>query len=162
MPTLQRTPPQRVNLPPLPSSPAAEADTTLPTPSQAFRLMNPGVRRTPPSGSTALPPPKTTITAAMTTPMEVEEIRGPEAGPSTTPPPEIPTSSADIRTSAPITPAPKTPRSTKKTAWKATTEPAVPIPIFDVDRTSEDWGKRYDITLDTLELAIRAGAQKWT
>lgn len=89
--------------------------------------------------------------------MEVDDPRGSEAGPSTIPAPDYNTSIA--RDPAPVTPAPRIPRATKRTTI-IPEEPAVPIPVGKGD--VEDWGKRYEITLDTLELAIRAGALKWT
>ena len=83
-----------------------------------------------------------------------------EAGPSTyttamtaptpAPPPTTPAHAS----------APKTPRSTKKTPAQVLAEPAVPIPLDP--NAGEDWGKRYELTLDTLDLAVRAGAQRWT
>jgi len=83
----------------------------------------------------------------------------PEAGPSTTPARIKAASPIRDPAPAPVTPAPKTPRSTKTLA-QVLAEPAIPIPIDDF--AAEDWGKRYEITLDTLELAVRAGAQNWT
>lgn len=69
-----------------------------------------------------------------------------EAGPSSQP--------------APATRAspPRTPR-TRRTA--APVSIADPLPEIQVDETSE-YGKRYELTMDTLQLAIKNAAMKWT
>ncbi|GFZ46816.1 hypothetical protein JCM24511_04036 [Saitozyma sp. JCM 24511] len=109
---------------------------------------------------------------------EVAEVVQPVAGPSTpgpkpaiastTPRPFAQISSAPLATPAaapaPVTPAPKTaPRSTRKTpaqsaqAAQVLDTPAVPIPGDILE-----YGRRWESTMNTLELAVRAGAQKWT
>ncbi|KAI9639266.1 uncharacterized protein MKK02DRAFT_29366 [Dioszegia hungarica] len=70
-----------------------------------------------------------------------------EAGPSTQP-----------SIAAAATPAPRTPRS-RRTAIAAPMED--PVPLMEVEEASQ-WGKRYSITLDTLQLAIKNAAGKWT
>jgi hypothetical protein len=108
---------------------------------------------------------------------EIPEVVQPVAGPSTpvpkppiastTPKPFAQPASAPLVTPAapaPVTPAPKNaPRSTRKTpaqsaqAAQVLDTPAVPIP-----GDSLEYGRRWESTMNTLELAARAGAQKWT
>jgi hypothetical protein len=111
---------------------------------------------------------------------DVPELVQPVAGPSTpapkpsiastTPKPFAQSNIVDVELTtpaaapAPVTPATKTaPRSTRKTpaqsaqAAQVLDTPAVPIP-----GDSLEYGRRWESTMNTLELAVRAGAQKWT
>ncbi|CAD6572889.1 MAG: hypothetical protein TREMPRED_000679 [Tremellales sp. Tagirdzhanova-0007] len=164
---VQRTPPHRVNQRPPPSPRPTEVDMTLPPTSRAFQTSNPGVRRTPPPGTE--PPPSSAMTPQpnLLVPSDMRPIIENDSSvgippahiQSSTPPPAEPVSQAQ-KTPSPLTPIRKPPQSTKKTPAQVLDEPAVPVPIEA--GATEDWGKRYEITLDTLELAVRAGTQKWT
>lgn len=156
---VQRTPPQRVNPPSVPINQELPGDVTLPTPSHAFKPSNRGVMRTPPPGSEVLPSQTNESSIPSVTLMDLDVIPV-ESGPSTTPPvAEVQPPISGIPAPTTPAPAPKTPRS-KKTPAQVLAEPAIQIPIDE--NAVEDWGKRYEITQDTLELAVRAGARKWT
>ena len=164
---VQRTPPQRANQRPTPSSRPQEGGTTLVSPSRAFQSSNPAVRRTPPPGTA--PIPSSAVTPQQDVPVSPGLHRVPHSSssaalvPAQVPqstPPAVATVSETQKTPPPLTPARKPPQSTRKTPAQVLDEPAIPVPIDD--GAIEDWGKRYEITLDTLELAVRAGTQKWT
>ena len=161
--TVQRTPPQRAHAPPV----KTQGSTSVPSPSRAFKPSNPTVLRTPPAGTAApqlSPVPPTPNPASMEephvvdAPMQIDESLPPvmpERALATTP--EL---SPEPTHTAPITPAPKTPKSARKTPAQVLAEPVVPIPLPSGEEA--DYGKRYDVTMETLDLAVRASAQKWT
>ncbi|WWD03289.1 hypothetical protein V865_001340 [Kwoniella europaea PYCC6329] len=75
-----------------------------------------------------------------------------QAGPSTihAPPPTTPSSQSTI---------PKTPRSRRKTMEPLPSPPRIP----SVQQEEEyQFGRRYQLTMETLERAVKAGAQRWT
>ncbi|OCF74322.1 hypothetical protein I204_04693 [Kwoniella mangroviensis CBS 8886] len=75
-----------------------------------------------------------------------------QAGPSTIPalPPTTPSSQSTI---------PKTPRSRRKTLEPLPSPPRIP----SVQQEGEyQFGRRYQLTMETLERAVKAGAQRWT
>ena len=196
---LQRTPPQRVGKPPVSSrrqgDVAPTAYTSLPSPTRAFRPINPGVRHTPPGGlSTRLPPasPPVESEPAPSMRMDMDDPRPlplPETTPpavirATTPPPPAitppPPAASEYNTPGHTTPdlsgtstytpvpAPKTPRSVRKTPAQISQvldRPAEPIESLPVsqDVFGEDaYGRRWKATTKALDEAAKAGAQKWT
>ncbi|WVW84207.1 hypothetical protein I302_106237 [Kwoniella bestiolae CBS 10118] len=72
-----------------------------------------------------------------------------EAGPSTYIPPTTPSSQ---------TTRPKTPRSRRKTMEPLPSPPR----ILPIEEDEYQFGRRYQLTMETLERAVKAGAQRWT
>ncbi|KAK8864638.1 hypothetical protein IAR55_001888 [Kwoniella newhampshirensis] len=60
---------------------------------------------------------------------------------------------------APTTPtAPKTPRSRSRRQTNPLPDPPAPIPLDE----PMEYGRRYQLTMETLDRAVKAGAQRWT
>lgn len=81
-----------------------------------------------------------------------------------TPPPEpstVPLSLPNPTANTPVTPARRKSRANhQKTPAEVLAEPSEPI--HDIDAERAEFGKRYKVTVDTLELAVKAGAMRWT
>ncbi|ORX35681.1 hypothetical protein BD324DRAFT_631119 [Kockovaella imperatae] len=163
------------------SAPPGDEDFTELSPSQAFRPRNPGVVRTPPGGHKPLPSQSTSSATpaapVATAPeaMETDDAGTRQASSSRTPlkanqantfetPGQGnegeagPSQDMDVE-------ATRTPRSTRKN------RPSAQKPMEDVsgmdlegDESIEEgeYGRRWRKTMETLELATKAAAQKWT
>ncbi|OCF38637.1 hypothetical protein I317_07585 [Kwoniella heveanensis CBS 569] len=81
---------------------------------------------------------------------DVNRLSTPEpvAGPSVAP-----------TTPAAQTSAPKTPRSRSRRPTEPLPSPPRPLPLDDEE---DEFGRRYQLTMETLERAVKAGAQRWT
>lgn len=170
---IARTPPPTANDPP---TVYAAGDTTLPTPALVFQPRNTRVARTPPPGlaaSTSERPIPVYHAGPIVAPepsveMEEEMVEEdlvdspPERGlpepetVSTTPSGPVPTSvSVSVE---PTTPSAKRARKSAPAPEPRPVSPSnPPVPFPD-----QDYGKRYQMTMETLELAINKGTQRWT
>lgn len=86
--------------------------------------------------------------------------------PSTPPPSEalpfVPAQKSSPLPPAPVTPAPKTSRSRTRRQTNQLPAPPTPIQVDDVPQAASQYGKRYQVTYDALERAVKAGTQRWT
>lgn len=111
------------------------APTVIPVPTSTTPILSSQPRKS----TTPLHPPPTFFPPAPT------QSTSAEAGPSSRPVP------------APAATSPRTPR-TRRTAPPAVTDP---LPEIQVDEASQ-WGRRYELTRDTLNIAIKKSTEKWT
>ncbi|WVQ99679.1 hypothetical protein IAU59_006818 [Kwoniella sp. CBS 9459] len=84
------------------------------------------------------------------------ELASSVAGPSNSSAAPVPTTPASAGSSAP-----KTPRSRSRSRRPTEPLPSPPRPL-PLDNEQEEYGRRYQLTMETLERAIKAGAQRWT
>ncbi|KAE8539233.1 hypothetical protein D1P53_004331 [Cryptococcus gattii VGV] len=76
--------------------------------------------------------------------------------------PFVPAQKSSPLPPAPVTPAPKTPRSRTRRQTNQLPAPPTPIQVDDVPQAVSQYGKRYQVTYDALERAVKAGTQRWT
>lgn len=86
---------------------------------------------------------------------------------SSTPPPSespalAPAPKSPSLPPAPVTPAAKTPRSRTRRQTNQLPAPPAPIQVDDASQAVSQYGKRYQVTYDALERAVKAGTQRWT
>ncbi|OWZ76336.1 hypothetical protein C365_05156 [Cryptococcus neoformans Bt85] len=93
-----------------------------------------------------------------------ESIKPPEV--STPPPSEVhplaPAPKSPSLPPAPVTPATKTPRSRTRRQTNQLPAPPAPIQVDDTPQAVSQYGRRYQVTYDALERAVKAGTQRWT
>ncbi|WVF71187.1 hypothetical protein IAT40_005987 [Kwoniella sp. CBS 6097] len=156
------------------SSTAMDADIDHPTPAGGEPTLNH------PTGSQLSRPPRQSLrpqsqsrksTKPYSRPITPEPASAPalapasasasasEAGPST--------STSTATTQIPMTPGaqiqsavPKTPRSRSRRPTEPLPSPPKPLPVDEDEQ--DDYGRRYQLTMETLERAVKAGAQRWT
>ncbi|WRT66620.1 uncharacterized protein IL334_003579 [Kwoniella shivajii] len=90
--------------------------------------------------------------ASPSTPPSIPQSSTSQAGPSNSAIDAVPTTPATQPA------APKTPRSRRKT-MEPLPSPPKPLPL---DENEYEFGRRYQLTMETLERAVKAGAQRWT
>ena len=154
------------------------AEKNLPSPSSAFRPRNPGVRRTPPPGqnqarpvqtpgpnATTLNPPVSAEQEQDET-MEVEQLVLSQA-PPVTPGKDslVPNQNVNENDESQAGPS-QTPRSTRKNR-PSSHLPPLPDPAEEGMTEGEidmetDHGRRWKLTIETMDLATKAASQKWT
>lgn len=180
---LQRTPPRRAQGSTQESGPSDSrvGETSLPSPSQAFQPRHPRVVRSPLSGSTSNRPeppmyPEDAQTEASTTTTprtappqqdQTEELNiDKEAeveGKVTEEEEAIPQSAEDAYT----TPLPQSKRRKSHHPPPAAPE-AASAELAEITGESSQieknamYGKRYEVMMDTLEMAVKASSEKWT
>ncbi|WVR06830.1 hypothetical protein IAU60_003866 [Kwoniella sp. DSM 27419] len=124
----------------LSAEPSIQEDVNM----EAGDIEAPAPTPAPPSQAVAVERPTTPAPVRATTP--TASAAAPTPGSTRAP-----------RTPAPQSTAPKTPRSRSRRP----TEPlASPPRLLSADQP--DFGRRYQLTMETLERAVRAGAQRWT
>ncbi|WWD17053.1 hypothetical protein CI109_101490 [Kwoniella shandongensis] len=148
-----------------------------PAPAAVFDITDPSIQHQEDVAMDVDEPEEQSVEAALSSGQNPPEVEMAEPGPQpevsftrpreVTPPPatSIATSSRTPAVSQvpPTTPAappaaPKTPRSRSRRQTNPLPDPPAPIPLDE----PMEYGRRYQLTMETLDRAVKAGAQRWT